>query len=276
MLKLLACLFMLIDHIGYYFYPLMPDWLSALMRLAGRLAFPMFAWGIALGYTRTRNPVVYFFRMAVFAFISEIVIRVSHQAAGISWSGTNVLVTFALSIVMISGYRLAMHSFFDVIGSLRPVSSGGDALSNSRYDVKLSLRGITLDPRAGLPAGLLMILMAAFASQILKPDYGLYGLLTITLFYMARDLFDETEHLKKSLQFFILLNAVFLIIRITGEAMPVDWAIVQTFSIVALPLCEQYQHGRKPGRLVKYFFYLFYPGHLALLALLSSYLTALG
>ncbi len=273
MLKLLACLFMLIDHIGYYLYPILPDWLSATMRLVGRLAFPMFAWGIALGYTRTRNPVIYFFRMALFAFISEIVIRISHQEAGLSWSGTNVLVTFALAIVMISGYRLAMYSFFDMVGSLRPVTPGdGGTSPDSRFDVKLNPRGITLDPRIGLPAGLLMIFMSAFASEILRPDYGLYGLLTVTLFYIARDFFDEPDLLKRSLQFFIVLNAFFLIFRIVGEAMPTDWAIVQTFSIVALPLCEQFQYGRKPGKLAKYAFYLFYPGHLALLALLSSFL----
>lgn len=272
MLKLLACLFMLIDHIGYYFYPFLPDWLASLMRLVGRLAFPMFAWGVALGYTRTRNPVVYFFRMAFFAAVSEALIRISHQAAGLYWPGTNVMVTFALAIAMISGFRLAVYAFFDVVGHLKPIAPDGHTGNQGDFGVRLNPRGISLNPYLGIPLGLLMMLAAAFAALALKPDYGLYGLLAVTGFFALREFSPDADRLKRSMQFFIVLNALFLIIRVFSEQMPLDWAILQTFSIAALPLCNRYEKGKKPGSLTKYVFYLFYPGHLVLFALIRAIL----
>ena len=51
MLKLLACLFMLLDHIGYYFCR-RPAWTAVfVLRSIGRLAFPIFAWSVARGFT---------------------------------------------------------------------------------------------------------------------------------------------------------------------------------------------------------------------------------
>lgn len=50
MLRLLAMLTMLIDHIGVIFFP---D--DIILRIVGRLAFPLFAWGIARGYRYTSS-----------------------------------------------------------------------------------------------------------------------------------------------------------------------------------------------------------------------------
>ena len=44
LIRLLACLFMLVDHAGKMLFPDIPE-----MRLIGRLAFPMFAYGVAVG-----------------------------------------------------------------------------------------------------------------------------------------------------------------------------------------------------------------------------------
>lgn len=44
----LAMLTMLIDHVGLVFFPTDPAW-----RIAGRLAFPIYAYALYMGYTRT-------------------------------------------------------------------------------------------------------------------------------------------------------------------------------------------------------------------------------
>ncbi len=179
MLKLLACLFMLIDHIGYYWQPWLPDGLASSMRIVGRLAFPVFAFGIAHGYLRTRNPLIYFIRMSVFAIITEFLLRTTYAWAGLLWSGSNVLVTFALAIVMISGWRLASRSSLDVIGGLRPLPSGNHARDdNPHFHVRLSPGGIEMDRRIALPLGILFILLPMLLAIWLRPDYGLYGLVT--------------------------------------------------------------------------------------------------
>lgn len=66
-LKILACIFMLIDHIGYVFFPKI-----ILLRIIGRLAFPIFAYFIAEGYRRTKDITNYLGRLFVFALISQI------------------------------------------------------------------------------------------------------------------------------------------------------------------------------------------------------------
>ena len=66
LIKLLACLTMLIDHAGKMLFPHIPE-----MRLIGRLAFPLFAYGIAVGAVYTRNPIVYLKRIVLLALISQ-------------------------------------------------------------------------------------------------------------------------------------------------------------------------------------------------------------
>ncbi|MDD2578751.1 MAG: TraX family protein [Eubacteriales bacterium] len=271
MLKLLACLFMLIDHIGYYWQPWLPDGLASSMRIVGRLAFPVFAFGIAHGYLRTRNPLIYFIRMSVFAIITEFLLRTTYAWAGLLWSGSNVLVTFALAIVMISGWRLASRSSLDVIGGLRPLPSGNHARDdNPHFHVRLSPGGIEMDRRIALPLGILFILLPMLLAIWLRPDYGLYGLVTVLVFYIVREQTAPERLYRRSLQAFIVVNAVFLPYRIFIEQVPVDWAILQTFSIAAVLICEQIQDSRPPRRWTKYLFYLFYPLHIILLIVIRQ------
>jgi len=58
---------MLIDHIGAVFFP------KALwLRIIGRISFPLFAWGIAMGYIRTSNWKRYAARLLVTGLITQI------------------------------------------------------------------------------------------------------------------------------------------------------------------------------------------------------------
>lgn len=66
-LKTLACIFMLIDHMGTIIFPQ-----YILFRIIGRLAFPIFAWMITIGYEHTTNPINYMKRLGVFAVISQV------------------------------------------------------------------------------------------------------------------------------------------------------------------------------------------------------------
>ncbi|HKL10097.1 MAG TPA: TraX family protein [Clostridia bacterium] len=66
-LKFLACVLMLVDHVGYIFFPGL-----IFMRAIGRLAFPIFAWQAAKGYEKTSNLKKYMQRLFVFAIVSQI------------------------------------------------------------------------------------------------------------------------------------------------------------------------------------------------------------
>lgn len=67
MIMLVAMLTMLIDHIGAVFFP-DQEWL----RVIGRIAFPLYAFGIVQGYRYTSNLKRYFMRLAGLAAISQI------------------------------------------------------------------------------------------------------------------------------------------------------------------------------------------------------------
>jgi hypothetical protein len=67
MLKIIAYFTMLVDHIGQVYFP---D--NIIFSIFGRLAFPLFAWGIAKGLKRTSNFKLYALRLMLLAVISQL------------------------------------------------------------------------------------------------------------------------------------------------------------------------------------------------------------
>lgn len=67
LLKTIAFITMLADHVGYLFFPKEIIW-----RLIGRISFPIFAYCIVLGYIHTRSLKKYFLRLLCFSVISQI------------------------------------------------------------------------------------------------------------------------------------------------------------------------------------------------------------
>jgi len=65
-LKLVAAICMVIDHIGAVFYPEV-----MVLRVIGRLSFPLFAWLLTQGERKTQNVWAYFRRLAIGALISQ-------------------------------------------------------------------------------------------------------------------------------------------------------------------------------------------------------------
>ena len=69
-LRILACLFMLLDHIGYCLGGSHPLYLP--LRCIGRLAFPIFVFLIVNGFRHTSNRPRYALRLALFAAVSQV------------------------------------------------------------------------------------------------------------------------------------------------------------------------------------------------------------
>ncbi len=90
-LKLLACIFMTLDHVGFYFFPG-----SILLRAIGRLAFPIFAFFIAEGCRFTRNKLRYFLQV----FAVGLVCALAFYFYTGAFEG-NILITFSCSILLI-------------------------------------------------------------------------------------------------------------------------------------------------------------------------------
>src|SRR5690554_6659253 len=91
MLRLLAMLTMLIDHIGVIFFP---D--DIILRIVGRLAFPLFAWGIARGYRYTSSLKRYAIRLLALGIISQYPYMILFQTQTL-----NICITFFISLIAI-------------------------------------------------------------------------------------------------------------------------------------------------------------------------------
>lgn len=101
LLKLVAIVTMIVDHVGAVFFPQL-TW----MRIIGRIAFPLFAWGIVIGAVRSRNWPRYALRLGVAALVTQPVymLALGHQL----YEG-NVLFTLLLGLAAIVGIREKWH-----------------------------------------------------------------------------------------------------------------------------------------------------------------------
>ncbi|MBQ7313175.1 MAG: hypothetical protein IJW81_06290, partial [Clostridia bacterium] len=70
-LKLIAAVTMFIDHAGLLLFP---QW--EIMRIIGRLAFPIYAFCIAEGFRYTKNRKLYFLRVFILGLMCQIVYTV--------------------------------------------------------------------------------------------------------------------------------------------------------------------------------------------------------
>lgn len=90
-LKLLAALFMTIDHVGVLLLPHV-----IVLRILGRLALPIFAYMIAEGCRYTRNRLRYFGSVFALGVLCQIVYYLAERSLYFS-----ILITFSLSIATI-------------------------------------------------------------------------------------------------------------------------------------------------------------------------------
>lgn len=104
-LKVLALVFMLIDHIGAKVLTGIPE-----LRIIGRMAFPLYAWCLVVGSVKTKNFPRYILRMLLMAAVSQPLYMMGLQH---SWQELNIL--FTLTIGLIAIYGIQQRFFFSHI-----------------------------------------------------------------------------------------------------------------------------------------------------------------
>ncbi len=94
LLKWLALATMTIDHIGLILYPQVP-----ILRIIGRLSFPLLSYLLILGMESTHDPRRYFTRMLGFALLSQIPFAIANEIP--LWQHLNIFFTLSLGIILI-------------------------------------------------------------------------------------------------------------------------------------------------------------------------------
>lgn len=261
-MKWIAVLLMVIDHIGYYFDEYLPREAVFLLRLLGRLAFPLFAYTTAAGYQRTSNKTKYIMRMLYFAFITQILLTLMGFFTGQNIF-VNVLFTFALSLatlVCLDGIETVIHRN-----------------QEESVDTKISFLGISMP---GISVGILSVLgllIILILTFLMTPDYHLFGIASVVFFYYVRRFAEERGRINQangdSIQLSTYLLPVFLLyglvnliwvpVRVFLLGGNLEWSLLQIFSALAVFLLP-IDHRREKKKWEKYFFYFFYPVHILL------------
>lgn len=164
-LKILAMVTMVIDHIGYMFFP---DQL--IYRSIGRLAFPIFAYQIAIGYSKTSNLKKYVERIAIFGLIAQLPYSFFNPELEFHPLHFNVLFMFLAAIGVVYIYDL---------GVLRIKSFA----ENRR------IRDIIIGIGCFILTLILIILPEAigFYVEEFSFEYGFLGLTMVLIFHIFRE-----------------------------------------------------------------------------------------
>ena len=132
-LKCIALISMVSDHIAFCF--LQPEgvyhMLYFLLRVFGRISFPLFCFLLVQGFLCTKNVRKYFLRLFLFACLSEIPYDLFCGHRLYSPEGQNVLFTFGIALLVLYGLSktsaVKVYQFLLVLcGSLLAVSLNTD------------------------------------------------------------------------------------------------------------------------------------------------------
>ena len=197
-IKLIAALTMLVDHIGFIFYPEVDA-----LRTIGRFSLPLFVWLLVQGEAHTKNVWRYGVRLGALALVSQ-----PFYQAAFGLSQLNVLVQLLLGLICLRALR-------------------------QRLVLAVPLVAITIVATGLLPLG-----------------YGLYGMGLVLL----------TRCFRPRLWWWACWVSYHVCLAFFGFS--------GQLPVIFVPIFFTAFNGRR-GPAARWF-YVFYPGHLLLLALLSQ------
>ena len=226
-LKLIACLFMLCDHVGIILLQQV-----VALRIIGRLAFPIFAFFIAEGCKYTNNKIRYFLQI----FILGVIFFVFQYFATANIL-LNIFITFSCSIVLVYVLGFAKRNLF--------------AQNKSTLKIVFSIALFCL-----------LLFCCWMLCYYVQVDYAFWGIL-LPVFFSLVDFssVEEKPYIARfdNLYCKLALGLVCLVLISLTAILSYEW--VSIFSLLLLLL----YNGERGSKKLKYFFYIFYPLHIAIL-----------
>lgn len=233
-IKIIAAVTMLIDHAGLILFPQ-----YTVFRVIGRLAYPLYAYCIAEGFRYTHSRIKYFLRIFLLGLACQAVYTIVDRDLYIG-----ILLVFSMSIVIMS-----------LVESVK-ASMRGEKSSVAKLAQRISGREITSEQDKII--SLILTCAAVMAVFVLcmyvEVDYGFFGV----MLPVFTNLFSDRK--QRLVMFSACLIA--LCIDMTGLF------TIQYWSLLTIPILATY-NGKRGKHSLKYFFYIFYPLHLAVLYAIS-------
>lgn len=258
-LKLLALIFMIIDHIGA-FIPGTPIW----FRYIGRLSAPLFLFCLVWGMEYTKSRTKYILRLFGAAVGMELFWQIINQASELNTNShhNNIFLTFFCVAVLI-------ELFFPREWKLT---------KKQKMLIIVLMLGAIVYSEWGFFGCALGVLLYKFKGNLKTLTYTYIGccvyyeFVSVTAFY-ARLVYFTSYHLGFVGEIFEILCVI-----MTGQIHAFTpmvlhglyWGDYQWMMIGALPFMLMYNH--KLGRKCKGFFYVFYPLHLLILMMIASHM----
>ena len=235
MIKLIACILMVIDHVGAIFFPNCT--FGLILRLIGRLCMPLFAYAIATGVYHTKSwsrRTKYIGYLLIFTIVSQYPYYLMGQHTGAPFM-LNIGATWFIAVLILTCVEQILKE-----------------LNNFTKGRWLLYSASTL---AAISSIIGLLIFIAIKAPV---EYTWYGVIYPLIFYgfiVAKNERKEkqTKEWQKTWMYNIMLNVGY------GA---LTFNFLQPLAMLALPLIQiKGNHKILP----KWFFYVFYPGHILLL-----------
>ncbi len=256
-LKVIALVTMLLDHVGAiivsYFWP--GSVVYALLRIIGRIAFPLFAFMISEGVLHSKKPIRYLIRLVVMGLFIGTAIYWIDASASFSFFSGNIFVDLLIGALAI--YALRQKGWLKAL--------------------------------VAIPAGIAVALFAFEVPVFLEMEYHLYGFTMMVGFYLAHQFtnwylrrqtgkfgisyvgltltpqYQQQQNLYASI-WLLTSNLIWYIIYLIDADFVSLSMGAQTYSIMAAIFIYAYSGRRGYNKAwFQYGSYAFYPLHLAIL-----------
>ena len=204
----------------------------AIFRIIGRIAFPIFAYMIAEGCKHSRHKLRYFLTVFIVGTVCQVVYYIAMQDIYM-----NILLTFSLSIVLIYSLQL-VKKCFDLDKSL----------------LFMILSGILF---------MVLVVGVFFLTYYVRFDYGFLGAMLPVFVSLFHSVNMSKPYLLDNKLVSVITFSIGLVLMCLFSH-----TVYRYFSLISIVFVLLYSGNR--GKLkMKYFFYLFYPLHLALLYVIA-------
>ncbi len=224
-IKIIAIITMFCDHfsdsiIGHL----------SILNVIGRIAFPLFAFQLVIGYCHTHDVKKYGLRLFVFALISQVPFSILMYIMNSSLWMLNVFFTLLLGLIALYIYDSNLNKFLK---------------------------------------WLLIISVIAIA-ELINVDYHAWGVILILFIRLFCPKFNDNNfhNVKKNIKdcIFIFGMLILCIIRYIPyfNILPQNWLVSEILFTFIPTIIMLFYNGKK-GPSLKYFFYIFYPAHLLIL-----------